>query len=339
VLEEVLRAASEPPVLLSPERPDTQGWIDRGFSALDAAEYDWLAADAARVSEVSAELDLLFSLVTDVPPRSRARRSVAHVQFPHRSHTGLRARVLGALGLRRATAALASYDLFTCPSDFSREWIERRLGVADAVVLPGPVDVPARDFLAKDPVILSVGRFFRGGHSKNQHVLVEAFRELAEPGWELHLVGGADESRSTADYLAEIARAAEGQNVRLHVNVPAKERDDLYARASLFWHAAGFGQDSNRHPERLEHFGLATAEAMARGAVPLVFPAGGQVEIVEGGRNGRHWRTPAELAARSRELIEDAHARENLAAHARRDAERYGRDRFAAAVRRHVLGL
>jgi hypothetical protein len=63
------------------------------------------------------------------------------------------------------------------------------------------------------------------------------------------------------------------------------------------------------------------------------------VEIVDDGRNGRHWRTPGELAVRSRELIRDGHAREALAARARRDAERYGRERFAEAVRRHVLDL
>ena len=338
VLEEVLLAGDEPPLLLSPQRPDTRGWIDRGFSALEAAEYDWMAADAGEVTKVSAELDLLFALVTDVPPRSRARRSVAHVQFPHRSHTGVRARILDAVGLRRATAALASYDVFTCYSLFSRQWIQRRLGVPDAVVLPPPVDVPDRQFLAKEPMVLSVGRFFRGGHSKNQHVLVEAFRELEEPGWTLHLVGGADESRATAAYLADIARAAEGLEVRLHVNAPAAELEELYARASLFWHATGFGQDPGRHPERLEHFGLATAEAMAHGAVPLVFPAGGQAEIVRDGENGRRWRTPAELAAQSRELVADPDRRAALAARAREDSRQFSRERFAAAVRRHVLG-
>lgn len=334
-----MRLGGEPPLLLSPERPDTARWRELGLSWLEGAEYDWRAADAAAVTAESADLDLLFSLVTDVPPRSRARRSVAHVQFPHRSHTGLRARMLGALGLRRATAALASYDRFTCPSEFSRNWIERRLGIRDAAVLPGPVDLPGGPPGAKDRIVLGVGRFFRGGHSKNQHVLIEAFRELNETGWELHLVGGADQSRSTAEYLAELARAASDLPLRLHVNARAEELEDLYDRGALFWHATGFGQDAKRHPERLEHFGLATVEAMAYGAVPLVFPAGGQTEVVDDGRNGRHWRTPAELVERSRELVGDAHAREGLALHARQDAQRYSRERFRAAVRRHVLGL
>ena len=32
--------------------------------------------------------------------------------------------------------------------------------------------------VAKEPLILAVGRFFRGGHSKNQHVLLDALAEL-----------------------------------------------------------------------------------------------------------------------------------------------------------------
>ena len=104
------------------------------------------------------------------------------IQFPHRSHTGPRGRLLRALRLGRATAALGSYDLFLCNSQFTREHIRARLGVDVEVVAP-PVDVPAGVPDARDPLILSVGRFFGEWHSKNQHVLVEAMRELDAPGW------------------------------------------------------------------------------------------------------------------------------------------------------------
>ena len=72
-------------------------------------------------------------------------------------------------------------------------------------------------------------------------------------------------------------------------------RAELLATSSLFWHATGYGEQARRHPERLEHFGITTPEAMLCGAVPLVVPAGGQVEIVTDGVNGRHWRTVPEL--------------------------------------------
>ena len=87
--------------------------------------------------------------------------------------------------------------------------------------------------------------------------------------------------------------------MELRLDVSREELLDLYSRASLFWHAAGYGQDERRHPERLEHFGITTVEAMAHGAVPLVYPAGGPAEVVEDGVSGRWWRTPGELVERN----------------------------------------
>ena len=120
------------------------------------------------------------------------------------------------------------------------------------------------------------------------------------------------------------------------MDVPRDELLELYSRAALFWHAAGHGQDARRHPERLEHFGITTVEAMAHGTVPLVFPAGGPAEVVEDGRTGLWWRSPAELAARSKDLIEDESERARLRL-ARAEAERYSPERFRASIRELVL--
>jgi glycosyltransferase involved in cell wall biosynthesis len=164
-------------------------------------------------------------------------------------------------------------------------------------------------------------------------VLVEAMRALDAPGWSLVLAGGADDRA----YVERVQRAAEGLPVELRLDIPREELLDLYSRASLFWHAAGYGQDERRHPERLEHFGIATAEAMAHGVVSLVFPAGGSAELVEDARTGRWWRTPTELAERTRELIADDAERQRLSAAARSAAERYSTERFRAKVRELVL--
>jgi glycosyltransferase involved in cell wall biosynthesis len=178
-----------------------------------------------------------------------------------------------------------------------------------------------------------VGRFFTDWHSKNQHVLVEAFAELGAPGWSLVLAGGADDRA----YVERVRRAAEGLPVELRLDVPRDELLDLQSRATLFWHAAGYGQDARRHPERLEHFGIATVDAMAHGAVPLVYPAGGSAELVSDARTGRWWRTPAELADRTRALIADEPERTRLAAAARAEAEQYSTERFRAAIHELVL--
>ena len=107
----------------------------------------------------------------------------------------------------------------------------------------------------------------------------------------------------------------------------------LFAEASIYWHGGGFGEDAERHPERFEHFGITVVEAMAAGAVPVVFAAAGPQEIVEDGVNGFHWRTPDELVARTRQLIDDHELRDRMACAARQRAADFSSERFVAAVR------
>ena len=126
-------------------------------------------------------------MVNDVPPLSHARRSVAMVQFPHRSHMGARGRMLRALRVSRAPAALASYELFLCNSEFTREHIRDAAGRGrrDRGSARGRARLPPRG--EREPLILSVGRFFSDWHSKNQHVLRGGVRRARRAG----LVAGA----------------------------------------------------------------------------------------------------------------------------------------------------
>jgi len=340
MLEEATGRGGAELLVLAPERPDVARWARVGVRVAPEA-FGWRPTEARGLTEASRDLDLLVTLATDVPVASGARRSVAVVQFPFRARERLgeraRAAVLGAVGRRRAPAALATYSRFLCYSDFSRRWIERRLGV-EAEVLPPPVDPPgAPPAASRRPWIVSVGRFFRGAHEKRQDVLIEAFGELAAEGWELHLAGGADPGAE--DWIEELRARAAGLPVAFHVDAERSEVLDLYARAALFWHAAGYGVDARRHPERLEHFGIATAEAMAHGAVPLVVPEGGQAEIVRDGETGRHWRTIPDLVARTGELIGAPERAAALRRSAAEAARRYDTARFRRAVRDRILPL
>ncbi len=344
VLEEAARIQRARLTVFSPQEPDVRSWERLNiFVARD--RFMWIPADDAVVTARSRELDLLVTMSNDVPVLNHARRGVAMVQFPTRARDTpmerARAALAGAVGRRRAPAALASYQLFLCNSEFTREHIRRRLGVGATIVAP-PVDPPLVAGLQKQRRILAVGRFHKGEHDKHQEVLVRAFAQLPESfaqraGWELHLVGGAEDTPSTRRWLEELRSLARGVPVHFHVNAGRDALAELYATSSLFWHATGYGEDARRHPERLEHFGIATAEAMFCGAVPLVVPLGGQAQIVTDGVTGRHWHTMGELVARTSELIEDADRAQTLRANGQAEARRYGKPRFAAEVRRYVL--
>ena len=191
-------------------------------------------------------------------------------------------------------------------------------------------------------MILSVGRFFLPGtgHNKKQLEMVEAFRRLCErgvSGWEYHLVGGC--APEHAAYLDQIRAAADRLPVVLHPDATGTEPSALYGRASIFWHAAGLDEDIERHPDRYEHFGIATVEAMSAGAVPVVIDAAGQIEIVEQGVLGYRFGSPDGLVAHTERLIADPRLRATLSAAAERRARAFGWDAFVARVGDEVARL
>ncbi len=182
----------------------------------------------------------------------------------------------------------------------------------------------------KRQLVLSLGRFFDPvhGHSKKQLDLLDAFVEMersgAADGWELALVGGG--GPADREYALACKRAAIGHRVEVHINAPGALVEQLLGEASIYWHAAGFGEDPRRHPDRFEHFGIALVEAMAAGAAPVVYGAAGPAEIVRDGVDGDHWRARSELIAITTGLMHDPEA-----LRARGDAARRRTDEFSAA--------
>jgi glycosyltransferase involved in cell wall biosynthesis len=329
--------------LIAPDPPDVAEWRRRFGIEVDGRDFEWVVGHDDAVTGHSADLDLLVAMTNDVPPLSHAARSVAVVQFPVRARDRISERLLGAAlsaaGRRRAPAALASYDTFVAYSRFAADWTMRRLGVAGVEVIPPGVALPEGSPPAKERRIVAVGRFFRGEHDKRHDALIRAMEALAPSldGWALHLVGGVNNDAKSAEHLAWLRASATDLPVEFHVNASAEERDDLYARSALFWHAAGLDVSPLRHPERLEHFGLTTVEAMAHGAVPLVVPEGGQAELVEDRVTGRHWRRIPELVRATAELAGNATARGKLSAAAQTAAAPYGEWRFRMAIRERIL--
>lgn len=231
---------------------------------------------------------------------------------------------------------VSTYDTLLCHSSYTARWVEHWWGVAPAVVEPPVEPRPPGE---KESVVLAVGRFFdpHRGHSKRQLELVGAFRDLSEggaTGWRLHLVGRCDPE--DAAYLDQVRSAAAGLPVDIHLDADRRELDELYAQASIFWHAAGLDVDPEGDPEGHEHFGIAVVEAMTAGAVPIVHGTGGPVDIVSDGVDGLHFDSIGELVEHTRRLIDDPDRRERLARAARDRARDFTFERFDDRLARVV---
>lgn len=241
-------------------------------------------------------------------------------------------------GPRRGMPWLDTYDRIVANSGYGASWVTRLWNRRCEVLVPAVTQRHAGD---KAPIILSVGRFFAAerGHSKKQLELVRAFARLspAFPDWELHLVGGC--APQDAPYLDLVRRAAEGLPVVFHIAATGEELDELYGRASIYWHATGLGEDLDQDPERAEHFGITTVEAMSAGAVPIVIRAGGQLEIVREGIDGYLFSDAESLVSRTRQVIEDPAQRSRLALAATERATVFSRAAFERRLRTMVADV
>jgi glycosyltransferase involved in cell wall biosynthesis len=305
---------------------------------------------SAQAVPQTAHYDLFISMVYVLPAFSRARRGVILCQFPYTRQIDVvgTPRMRGRLfelyskpywALRRWLFAgeIDSFHLIICQSEYVRRWV-KSLWQRDSIVVNPPIDVPAEEprWEEKDKIILSVGRFFAGGHSKRHDVMARVFREMYDRGcrdWELHLAGSVHlDKLEDREYFKRVVALTSGYPIYLHVDVPKQEIDDLYRRASIYWHAAGYGVDEKVRPAELEHFGMTTAEAMAWGVAPVAIARGGQTEVVEDGVNGYLWNTPDELRAKTIALISDPELRRRLGERARRSTFRFSRERFKASM-------
>ncbi len=234
---------------------------------------------------------------------------------------------LGLLRRLRETQAVLVYS----------EYVSNALDAIHDVpstILPPAIDDFSSSGAVKERVVLSVGRFFRGLYNdKRYDVMIEAFKKLyaslPNTTWQYRLVGSCGTDPASRQYLEELQQAAHGYPIYFHINSPYDELRRHYNEASLFWHAAGFEVDERRTPERAEHFGMSTLEAMSAGCIPVVINRGGQKEIVSHGESGYLWESMDELIAHSRTLISDGELRASVQAHARRRFYDFDREHFA----------
>ena len=194
-----------------------------------------------------------------------------------------------------------------CYSNFMQKIISERLDCRSSVLPPSiNFTLLNKKTVEKKNIILTVGRFFPYPHNKKQDFLIEVFKKYYKKcfsGWRLVIAGGLTEEGGK-NIINLLKEKSQGYPVDIWVNIPYSDLVDLYKEAKIYWHATGYGEDLEKFPERAEHFGITTLEAMSAGALPVVFAAGGQSEIVGDGQTGYLWKTEEELIEKTKKIID-----------------------------------
>ena len=224
-----------------------------------------------------------------------------------------------------------------CNSQFTKKYIDKTFGITSQVLYP-PVSILPKNSreIKKENIILHVGRFGisrEGANYKKQDVLIDMFKEMIKKGtkgWQFMIVISIGENDQ--EKFAILQKRAEGFPITFLVNQPNNILWDMYRKAKIYWHASGFGEDLEKHPEKAEHFGIATAEAMSQGVVPIVIHAGGQPEIVQDEKTGFLWESKERCISQTTKLIKNNKLWEELSLQAKRSVVRFSEERFCAEL-------
>lgn len=215
-----------------------------------------------------------------------------------------------------------------CYSKFVKKFLDKTFSV-NSVVLEPPISAPENKNVQKTNIILTVGRFTKGMNTKKQEVLINTFKNLCDKGlsgWKFILVGSV--LPRDRDFVRKLKNKAKDYPIEILDNISFQKLMSYYRSAKIYWHAAGFGEDLEKHPEKAEHFGITTVEAMALRCVPVVIDAGGQREIVEDSVNGMLWETLEELKRKTMLLIENDSLWKRLSNNAKNSSKQYSVERF-----------
>lgn len=231
---------------------------------------------------------------------------------------------------------LSRINAVFCNSKFTKSFIDKTFHINSKVIYP-PISLYPED-TKKENIILNVGRLrvksVTADEYKKQSFMIEVFKEMINnriENWKFVLaVSVRDSERAIFERLK---KKAEGFPISFVVNKNNKELWDLYNKSKIYWHASGYGENLQSHPEYAEHFGISTVEAMGAGAVPVVINAGGQKEIVDHSKNGFLWDEPQDLFKKTKLLIEDVNLWSRMAKEAQKRAMEFSKANFCKKIK------
>jgi glycosyltransferase involved in cell wall biosynthesis len=246
--------------------------LDLSKISIDEEAYGLCSQKSAYTERLqfTKDYDLIFWVSDGSLPFLFSKNNIIHFQVPFKK-----------LGGNPTVNNLKNVftKKFVYNSDFTRNVLEKNLPKDKGFVLYPPIDIDSFTPGKKENIILSVARFDSPSHSKRQDVLIEAFKKFTKKvkGYKLILAGGL---KGDEVIMQKIVKMAKGLPIEFVVNPDFNELKKLYSKARFFWHAAGYEVNEQTDPDKVEHFGMTTVEAMASGCIPIVINKGGQKEII-----------------------------------------------------------
>ena len=269
----------------------------------------------------SLSYDAIVVLSDGSIPFVLSRKLFIHLQQPFPS---IRMSLKNSLKKMRVTS-------FFCNSLFTKAFIDKEFGTNSKVIYP-PVNVKIKES-KKENIILHVGRFrvvnVRSQDYKKQGVMLDLFKKMVDLGlknWKFILAVGLQESDTLK--FSQLKKKAEGYPIEFLINLNNDDLGRIYSKSKIYWHASGYGEDLEKYPEKAEHFGISTVEAMGMGSVPVVINAGGQKEIVENEKSGYLWNTLEDFETKTNKLIRDEKLWKEMSNNAIKRSEVFSGDRF-----------
>jgi glycosyltransferase involved in cell wall biosynthesis len=156
-------------------------------------------------------------------------------------------------------------------SAWTANWIEDVYGIRASVLYPpAPGDYRNTPWEQRENGVLCIGRLAR---AKRADWILQQLLPLRSRIQDLHfhIIGNRSLIKGDPEYFRRLTTlVAENKDwVTLHENISREQLAELASRQRYGIHAA-----------KTEHFGIAVAEMVRAGCVPIVHNSGGQVEIV-----------------------------------------------------------
>lgn len=202
---------------------------------------------------------------------------------------------LGAQGLKTC-------DAVVCPSTASEKYLKKRLNLTNTTVIPHGVNLPEKWSAERKPfMVFHLSQF---GPDKGQTYLIDAWSRLKLQ----------DSTCVMACQNLKECSIPLPPNFQVYGAIPAKDKEQLYAHASVYV-----------QPSVTEGWGLTVGEAMSHGTPVIVTEGVGASDMVTDGQDGFivPIRDPDALAEKIKYFHNNPAEVERMGINARRKAECY----------------